>query len=353
MRGLCRLLLRDPAEAEDATQQAFLSAYRALLRGTEPDDPAAWVATIARNDCRARIRRRMRTPLVSADFAVPEAVDQAIDRLDMDALWTAIADLPRRQRKAFLLREVGGLSYDELALVLGVTGPAVESLLVRARSRLRSALASLASVAPTLDRLTSWQEPSKVAAAGVGISLVAGGSVVALPRGEGGPARRDAQPIRVVHHAHQAPREIDRRPVAEPHVAPVRTAAVAPVAARTPEPRPTASRAGGHEGRHERGKRPPGSRSQHVEREHSGSSPTSGPSPSVTESAVTEVETTPSVQAAEPVLQTTTTVQAPDGHGGTGVGPGSDDGGSHGDDGSSHGGDGSSGSHDGGSSSYR
>ena len=61
--GLCRGLLRDATEAEDAAQQTFLSAYRSLLAGTAPREPAAWLATIARNECRTRARDRMREPL--------------------------------------------------------------------------------------------------------------------------------------------------------------------------------------------------------------------------------------------------------------------------------------------------
>jgi DNA-directed RNA polymerase specialized sigma24 family protein len=61
--GLCRLLLRDADEAEDAAQQVFLSAHRSMLGGTEPREPAAWLATIARNECHTRIRGRMATPL--------------------------------------------------------------------------------------------------------------------------------------------------------------------------------------------------------------------------------------------------------------------------------------------------
>ena len=45
--GLCRLLLRDHHEAEDASQQTFVSAYRALLRGTEPREAGPWLAAIA------------------------------------------------------------------------------------------------------------------------------------------------------------------------------------------------------------------------------------------------------------------------------------------------------------------
>jgi DNA-directed RNA polymerase specialized sigma24 family protein len=61
--GLCRLVLRDPIEAEDAAQQVFLSAHRAVLQGAVPREAAAWLAAIARNECRARIRARMREPL--------------------------------------------------------------------------------------------------------------------------------------------------------------------------------------------------------------------------------------------------------------------------------------------------
>ena len=56
--GICRLILRDPSEAEDAAQQTFLSAYRGLLAGQDPREPSAWLGTIARNECRARLRKR-------------------------------------------------------------------------------------------------------------------------------------------------------------------------------------------------------------------------------------------------------------------------------------------------------
>ena len=47
--GVCRLILRDPTDAEDAAQQTFLSAYRGLLAGQEPREASAWLGTIARN----------------------------------------------------------------------------------------------------------------------------------------------------------------------------------------------------------------------------------------------------------------------------------------------------------------
>lgn len=138
--GLCRLLLRDPVEAEDATQQVFLSAQRAVARGSPPREPHAWLAEIARNECRLRMRERMREPLALPDLPtdLPDPLAAAIRRTDLEAIWAAISSLPRRQRRALVLREVGGLSYRELGRALGVSQSSVESLLFRARRQVRA-----------------------------------------------------------------------------------------------------------------------------------------------------------------------------------------------------------------------
>jgi RNA polymerase sigma-70 factor (ECF subfamily) len=140
--GLCRLLLRNSTDAEDATQQVFLSAHRAVLAGSVPREAPAWLAAIARNECRARIRARMREPLALPELSsdLPDPLASAIRALDLDAVWTAISSLPRRQRRALVLRELGGLSYHELGRALGVSDSSVESLLFRARRHVRSLL---------------------------------------------------------------------------------------------------------------------------------------------------------------------------------------------------------------------
>jgi RNA polymerase sigma-70 factor, ECF subfamily len=177
--GLCRVLLRNPHEAEDAVQQTFLSAYRSLLGGTEPRHPAAWLATIARNECWAHIRRRMREPLNEDELEspLPDPVAAAAARADLQALWQAVGELPRRQRQALLLREFSGLTYEELAVVLGVTEPAVESLLFRARRqlrvRLRPAYGSTALVAP----LASIRDALSQALGGLPAASTAAGAV--------------------------------------------------------------------------------------------------------------------------------------------------------------------------------
>jgi RNA polymerase sigma factor (sigma-70 family) len=135
--AVCRARLRDRHEAEDAAQQTFLAAHRSLLCGREPRYPAAWLATIARNECGMRARRRPPAP-VPPD-AVPAAPidpeDVLAARAELEALTAAVASLPPRQREALLLHELRGLSYAETAAVLGVTPRVVDALVYRARRR--------------------------------------------------------------------------------------------------------------------------------------------------------------------------------------------------------------------------
>jgi RNA polymerase sigma-70 factor (ECF subfamily) len=218
---ICRALLRDRTEAEDAAQQTFLSAHRALLAGTEPREPAAWLAAIARNECRARIRARMREPLASdvvgAVAAADDPVTDAIRRADLAALWAAIEALPRQQREALVLRELGGLSYDELADALTVSGAAVESLLFRARRRLRrtlrAAVASLTGL-PWLESLAGGSAPvaAKVAVLGAGAAALTGGVVGPAALDDRHPPRPVTEaalpPTRPMHVVQRALRDV-------------------------------------------------------------------------------------------------------------------------------------------------
>lgn len=202
MLGLCRVLLPSVHEAEDAVQQTFLAAYRSLLNGNEPRHPAAWLATIARNECWAQAQRRNREPVAEGrnelESRLPDPVAAAAARADLAELCRAIGELPRQQRRAFLLREFSGLSYEELADALALSEPAVESLLVRARRqvrlRLRPIFRTSAVVIPLVGgRLSPWRliegglpmSDSGGAglarvAAGAAAVVVAGGTVAAV-----------------------------------------------------------------------------------------------------------------------------------------------------------------------------
>jgi RNA polymerase sigma factor (sigma-70 family) len=173
--GLCRLLLRDPVEAEDAAQQVFLSAHSAVLRGSPPREEQAWLAAIARNECRARIHARMRESLALPDLPsdLPDPLAAAIRATDLEAIWAAISSLPRRQRNALVLREVGGLSYHELGRALGVSQSSVESLLFRARRQVRGLVAAATPLAlrDDLARLIPGFDPASAGLAARVVSL--------------------------------------------------------------------------------------------------------------------------------------------------------------------------------------
>jgi len=181
--GICRLILRDATEAEDAAQQTFLSAYRGLLAGQEPREPSAWLGTIARNECRARLRGRSTEPLTLVTEPYGDETQREVGRrAEAEALCTALAELPPQQRDAIVLREFYGLSYAEVAAALGLSGSAVETLLFRSRRRLqaqlrpfRSALGVL-TLPPSLSEALAQALPGfggGAAGAGVGAGVLA------------------------------------------------------------------------------------------------------------------------------------------------------------------------------------
>jgi RNA polymerase sigma factor (sigma-70 family) len=143
--------VRDPDEAEDVTQIAFMNAFRAIRRGEEPDKPRAWLVTIARNVVRRRYQALARRPReVELD---PEV---AADLTDVNGptakeIAAAIRRLPTNQRAVILLREIQGRSYAEIADELGLSLAAVETLIFRARRSLSEEL-QLADHVPTTQR---------------------------------------------------------------------------------------------------------------------------------------------------------------------------------------------------------
>ncbi len=128
--------VRDPDEAEDITQTAFLDAFRALRRGDEPEHPHAWLLTIAQNASRRRYRSRLGRPSeVELDPELLAAPDR--EGPSAEDIRVALERLRPAQREALVLREIGGRSYIEIAATMDMSVPAVETLLFRARRALR------------------------------------------------------------------------------------------------------------------------------------------------------------------------------------------------------------------------
>ena len=145
-------LMRRPDLAEDATQDAFLQAYRALdsFRG---GSFRAWLVRIVTNRCYDLLRasqRRASDSLDDREFetepqwsTVPALADpvQGAMRTELRALLEgALATLPEEQRLVVVLCDVQGYAYEEAATIMGVALGTVKSRLSRARAALRERL---------------------------------------------------------------------------------------------------------------------------------------------------------------------------------------------------------------------
>jgi RNA polymerase sigma factor (sigma-70 family) len=136
-----RHMLRGSAEAEDVVQDVFLRAYNALRTGEREIAVRAWLYRVAHNRCIDYVRRAPAPPL-QPDELLAGGIDPVVEaerREDLRRLVADLHNLPEQQRSALIIRELEGLSYEELGTALGVTVPAVKSLLVRARSGLADA----------------------------------------------------------------------------------------------------------------------------------------------------------------------------------------------------------------------
>jgi len=164
-RQLYRLALRmtgSEADAQEVLQEAFLNAYQKLPNFRGEAQFSSWLYRIAANSALMRLRRKRRAPDALTDqplelqgpkFSAEGYLDppprsdwsQRADEKMMDrelgtAIDQAVTGLPEDYRTVFLLKDVDGLSNEEIAEALDLTVPAVKSRLHRARLALREKL---------------------------------------------------------------------------------------------------------------------------------------------------------------------------------------------------------------------
>jgi len=149
---LCERLLGDAEEARDAAQDVFLKAYRKAADAKPQGQVYTWLYRIAVNHCLNKLRRRKLVRFLrweapaegdSPAFDPPDRGAGPDAMLDARRRWQAtrqaIGKLPENQRSVLVLVRFEGLSYKQVADVLGITEGAVESRLVRAMRRLEAA----------------------------------------------------------------------------------------------------------------------------------------------------------------------------------------------------------------------
>jgi RNA polymerase sigma factor (sigma-70 family) len=143
LRYCARLL--PPARAEDAVQQAFLSAHRSIHAGNAELNLRPWLYRIAHNASLNLLRQHgYDHDEVSEEIDGVETPPQAFERGErLRTVVAAVRELPSRQRDAIVLQALEGRSYEEIATELGVSDGAVRQLLNRARNTLREAAAAL------------------------------------------------------------------------------------------------------------------------------------------------------------------------------------------------------------------
>ena len=138
-----QMLSGSAVDAEDAVQEIFVRAYSGLRSSDRELALRAWLYRIAHNRCIDELRRPQSVATETIPATVPNTGSDPVARLEQrDALKRLIADvqrLPDQQRSALLMRELAGMTYADVGGALGVSVPAVKSLLVRARVGLAQA----------------------------------------------------------------------------------------------------------------------------------------------------------------------------------------------------------------------
>jgi RNA polymerase sigma factor (sigma-70 family) len=157
-------MVKDYGRAEDITQEVFVSALRRMRATERPIAFKPWIYEIAKNACIDAYRRARHTEEVSFDaddnlsaadhgklVASGPGPDAAIDtKQDLDHLCGAFGGLSDTHHEILVMRELEGLSYKDIGERLGMSRPAVESTLFRARKRLGEEYDELASGARCL-----------------------------------------------------------------------------------------------------------------------------------------------------------------------------------------------------------
>lgn len=137
MRAYVRRLLPGTAEIDDVVQETFIAAWHQLPTLENPERVKSWLMRITSRKAIDRIRSaRLHDGIDEIEPAAPEQITpqrQVEARAVVAALAEALQQLPAAQRECWMLREVGGYTYEEISHELGIPLSTVRGLLARAR----------------------------------------------------------------------------------------------------------------------------------------------------------------------------------------------------------------------------
>ncbi len=136
--AFCRHMVGNREDGEDALQQTFLRAHRALAAGPTPDAVRPWLYAIARNRCLTLLaaRKPPAVPAEDVEVAFDGLAEDVRRRADLRELVADLARLPEDQRGALVLHELGDLAHAEIATVIGCPPDKVKALVFQARTSL-------------------------------------------------------------------------------------------------------------------------------------------------------------------------------------------------------------------------
>ena len=166
-------MMGEPQSAEDATQEAFISAFK-KLKSYRGGSFKAWLLRIVTNACYDELRRQKRRPTTpleplgadDEEIESPnwiaddsESPEDAATRSELnEAIQNCLAELPEDFRAAVVLVDLQGLDYSEAAEAIGKPLGTIKSRLARARSRLRDCLQGFWELLPAAFRLVEESE---------------------------------------------------------------------------------------------------------------------------------------------------------------------------------------------------
>jgi RNA polymerase sigma-70 factor (ECF subfamily) len=145
--NLARWLTRDPADADDVVQEAYMRAFR-FFDGFQGEDGRTWLLKIVRNTCYTWLQKNRPREIVyelDEEMHIAETGNPEKDllaNLERQELRRLVEELPPSNREIVVFRDIEGLSYKEIAAITELPLGTVMSRLARARKRLQATAAA-------------------------------------------------------------------------------------------------------------------------------------------------------------------------------------------------------------------